>query len=179
MNPMFPLPDLSGLPQDLREQVEKRRRLHVYQMIMHSPQTAPAFLAMSDALRLSSSLPALWRELAILRVGNAYGAAYEIHHHERIARAADMPEAWIQAAKSGVLPAGHEDAGAQLILSLCNEVLASHGLALESRDRALTQLSVQQLADLLMTIGFYQLVCNFLNTFGVQVEQATAVTMVA
>jgi hypothetical protein len=28
----------------------------------------------------------------------------------------------------------------------------------------------QQLADLVMTVGFYQLVCNFLNTFEVSTE---------
>jgi len=31
-------------------------------------------------------------------------------------------------------------------------------------------LSVTQLADLVITVGFYQLVCNFLNTFEVSTE---------
>jgi hypothetical protein len=31
-------------------------------------------------------------------------------------------------------------------------------------------LTVTQLADLVMTVGFYQLVCNFLNTFEVTTE---------
>ena len=41
------------------------------------------------------------------------------------------------------------------------------------RDDALKLLTVTQLADLVMTVGFYQLVCNFLNTFEVTTEGET------
>jgi hypothetical protein len=31
-------------------------------------------------------------------------------------------------------------------------------------------LTANQLADFTLTVGFYQMVCNFLNTFGVRPE---------
>jgi 4-carboxymuconolactone decarboxylase len=41
---------------------------------------------------------------------------------------------------------------------------------MRSSSEALETLTVNQLADLTLTVGFYQLMCNFLNTFGVTPE---------
>ena len=85
---MIPFPDEAALPQPLQDELGKRRHLNVFRMLMHSPGVAPGFLAMTDALRSHNSLPADLMELAILRVGRRYGAVYETHHHERLARVA-------------------------------------------------------------------------------------------
>jgi 4-carboxymuconolactone decarboxylase len=71
-------PDLATWPVDLQDAVAKRGSLNVYRMVAHSPGLAPGFLALADAVLLTNSLPAQWRELAIVRVGHVYGAAYEI-----------------------------------------------------------------------------------------------------
>lgn len=166
----YAFPDLDKLPRHLKEEVVgPRRSLNVYRMIMHTPAVAPSFLAFSDALRHLNSLPASWRELAILCVGHRYQAAYEIHHHERLARSAGLREEAIAATRAGSAGAGllPEE---RLILELTEEILADHGLCGQSRDRALGQLTTNQLADLVLTVGFYQLVCNFLSTFGVPIE---------
>jgi 4-carboxymuconolactone decarboxylase len=139
----FAYPDLDALPAELRDAVTQRGSLNVYRMIMHSPGLAPGFLELASAVLQANSLPADWRELAILRVGHAYGAGYEVHHHENLAR-------W----------AGLEDAA---ITAWTDELLANHTLG----DEPLALLTVTQLADLVITVGFYQLVCNFLNTFDV------------
>lgn len=165
----FPLPDLEALPAALRHEVSSRRSLNVYRMIMHTPAVAPAFLALSDALRHATSLPGDWRELAILRVGHRYAAAYELHHHERLARAVGLSEAAIAAVRPGGDLAAL-DTAQRGVLQLADDLLTNHGLAAATREQALTWLSTQQLADLVLTVGFYQLVCNFLNTFEVAVE---------
>ena len=166
---MFPLPDTEALLPALRAEVLQRNGLHVYRMVMHSPGIAPAFLGISDALRHANSLPPTWRELAILRVGNRYGAAYELHHHERMARASGLSEQAIGAARVGADTQALPDAERQT-LSLTDELLDQHGLSPASRSQALTWLSVNQLTDLVLLVGFYQLVCNFLNTFEVEPE---------
>ena len=56
------------------------------------------------------------------------------------------------------------------ILAWTDRILDEHTLSGSDRDEALTLLTVTQLADLVMTVGFYQLVCNFLNTFDVTTE---------
>lgn len=165
----FPFPHLEQLPLALQQEVASRRGLHVYQMLMHSPGIAPSFLGISDALRHQSTLPATWRELAILRVGHRYGAAYEVHHHQILARQAGLSEQAI-AATDPSRPQDGLDAHAQRMLHWTDQLLHEHQLDAHSRQAALEVLTVNQLADLVFTVGFYQLVCNFLNTFGVPVE---------
>lgn len=164
-------PDLDDLPADLREEVGARRSLNVYRMIMHAPDVARPFLAMSDALRYRSQLNPAWRELAILRVGHACGAIYETHHHQRVARAEGLSEAAISAARVGG-DATRLPPEEQQVLRIADELLADHGLSEPSRDAALRIMSVRELEELVMTIGFYQQVSYFLNTFGVPVEPA-------
>src|SRR3546814_19576990 len=96
-------------------------------MLMHSPEAAPGFLAMTDAARGRNALPPVLRELTIVRVGRRYGSPYEVHHHERIAREAGMSEAAIQGAINGPFPEGMT-ADEILILRATDEVLAQHGL---------------------------------------------------
>jgi 4-carboxymuconolactone decarboxylase len=158
-------PDLSRLPTELRDAVHQRGSLNVYRMMAHSPGLAPSFLQMASAVLQDNSLPAQWRELAILRVGHVYGAGYEVHHHENLARWAGLTDAAITAASTGSGPGLPDEEVA--ILDWTERLLATHTLSEQEREAALKVLSVNQLADLVITVGFYQLVCNFLNTFNV------------
>jgi 4-carboxymuconolactone decarboxylase len=161
-------PDLSALPAQLRDAVAAHGSLNVYRMVAHSPTLAPSLLAFGDAILQANSLPPAWRELAILRVGHAYGARYQTHHHERIARAAGLADTSIDAAATGSvdgLPPG--DAA---ILATTDRLLDRHTLGESEQDDALAHLTVTQLADLVFTVGFYQLVATFLNTFGVTTD---------
>jgi alkylhydroperoxidase family enzyme len=163
------LPDLDTLPPELRAEVEKRRNLHVYHMLMHSPGLAPGFLALADAILQTNALPPDLRELAIVRVGHAYQAAYEIHHHERIGRLVGVSERALAACAVSEAVTGLTERE-QDILRWTDTLLADHVLAGAERDRALAVLGPDQLMALVVTVGFYQLVCNLLNTFEVQIE---------
>jgi len=161
-------PDLSALPAQLRDAVAAHGSLNVYRMVVHSPNLAPGLLTFGDAVLKANSLPPGWRELAILRVGHVYGADYQTHHHERIARAAGLADTAIIAATTGSvdgLPAGEA-----AVLSTTERLLANHTLGESERDEALAHLTVNQLADLVFTVGLYQLVGTFVNTFGVTTE---------
>jgi 4-carboxymuconolactone decarboxylase len=159
------------LPADLQRVVTDHGSLNAYRMVMHSPGLAPSLLAFNDAVLQVNSLPPHWRELAIVRVGHAYGAAYEVHHHERIARLVGLTDAAISAASTGRTD-GLPPAEAA-ILTCTDQLLARHTLDDTERERALELLTVNQLLDLVLTVGCYQLVCNFLKTFGVTTEGET------
>jgi 4-carboxymuconolactone decarboxylase len=161
-------PDLEALSPDLQEAVTSRASLNIFRMIMHSPGLAPSFLAMASDVLQYNSLPATWRELVILRVGYCYRARYETYQHERIGRAIGLDQDAISAAQSGSTEKLAPDAAA--VLRLTDLLLDNHTLTDAQRDDALKTLTVNQLADLTLTVGFYQLVCNFLNTFGVSPE---------
>jgi len=166
----FAYPDLDSLSPDLREAVTSRASLNIFRMITHTPGLAPSFLAMASDVLQHNSLPATWRELAILRVGYRYHADYETYQHERIGRAIGLDHDAITAAKSGSTEKLDPDATA--VLRLTDLLLDNHTLTDTERDDALKTLTVNQLTDLTLTVGFYQLVCNFLNTFGVRPEEA-------
>ena len=165
----MPYPDADCLPGDLREMVAQRGNINVYRMVTHSPGLAPCFLTMAADMFVKNSMPPAWRELVILRVGFRYRAAYQIHHHVNIGRAVGLSDAGITAAESGSVD-GLDD-GQALLVRLTDRLLDNHTVTDTERDDALTILSVGQLADFVLTVGFYQLVCNFLNTFGVPIEE--------
>jgi 4-carboxymuconolactone decarboxylase len=158
-------PDLSALSAELQEDVTSRGSLNVFRMMMHSPTLAPGVLALGDAVLRHNSLPDPLRELAVVRVGHAYRAAYEIHHHEDIARLVGLGEEAIAAAATGS-PEGLSAAEAA-VLAATDRLLARHSLDDAERKELLAFLTVNQLADLVITVGFYQLICDFLNTFEV------------
>ena len=161
-------PDIDALPQHLKDTLAQHAPVNVYRMVMHSPGLAPGFFVMADAMFQANSLPPHLRELAILRVGYRYAAPYETHQHEMIAGYAGLSAEAIAAAASGDtngLPA--DEIG---ILAWTDRLLDDHTLSGNDRDAALALLTTTQLADLVMTVGFYQLVCNFLNTFDVTTE---------
>jgi AhpD family alkylhydroperoxidase len=167
-------PDLSALPAELRDAVAERGSLNVYRMIMHSPGLAPGLLQLADAIQRGNSLPDRLRELAIVRVGHVYQAPYEVHHHENIGRRAGLSRAAIAAAATGSTGSTEELSKAEAQVLRCTDrLLARHTLSDGERTEALEFLTAGQLADLVITVGFYQLVCTFLNTFGVTTEGET------
>jgi alkylhydroperoxidase family enzyme len=165
-------PDLSALPAALQETVAAHNSLNIYRMITHSPGLAPGFFVMADAMFQANSLVPQLRELAILRVGYAYGATYETYQHKRIAGWVGLSDAAVAAAATGVADDLSDDEAA--ILTWTDALLRHHTLDEIERANALQRLTATQLADLVLTVGFYQLVCNFLNTFDVTTEGETS-----
>ncbi|MFD4479958.1 carboxymuconolactone decarboxylase family protein [Streptomyces sp. NPDC058471] len=165
-------PDLSALPVELQEVVTAYGSLNVFRMLMHSPNLAPGVLTLGDAVLQRNSLPDTLRELAIVRVGHAYGAAYEVHHHERIARVVGLGEDALTAAETG--SAGTLPGPEAAVLTATDRLLARHTLDGAAREELLRFLTVNQLADLVMTVGYYQLICGFLNSFEVTTEGETS-----
>jgi 4-carboxymuconolactone decarboxylase len=161
-------PDAARLPRELQDALTQRGSLNVYRMIMHSPGMAPGFLELAGAVLQANSLPPHWRELVILRVGRAYGAAYEVHHHTNLARWSGLTDTAIAAVATGAAEGLPDDEAA--ILGWTDQLLANHTLDDSEREAVLDLLSVNRLTDLVLTVGFYQLVCNFLNTFSVTTD---------
>nr|WP_281421979.1 carboxymuconolactone decarboxylase family protein [Candidimonas humi] len=139
---------------------------------MHSPAFAPAYFSMADAVRNSCLEPPL-RELVILRVGHAYKASYELFHHERIARDAGLSEATIVAAGAAEPQKGVTELE-QHFIDWTDCLLNNHTLDEASRRSVISQIGFNGLADLVFLVGFYQLVCNFLLSFDIDVERAYA-----
>jgi 4-carboxymuconolactone decarboxylase len=70
-------------------------------MLLHSPPLADGWNSLLGAVRDSSTLPPDIRELAVLRVAELNGAAYEWTAHEPVARAAGMTTEQLAALRAG------------------------------------------------------------------------------
>jgi alkylhydroperoxidase family enzyme len=57
------------------------RILNLYKVMAHCPEVGVNFLRLGNAILFKGAVPAILRELAILRVGNLYQAKYEFTQH--------------------------------------------------------------------------------------------------
>ncbi|MEQ1818497.1 MAG: carboxymuconolactone decarboxylase family protein [Terricaulis sp.] len=162
-------PDLESLPENLKQIIEGKRGANVYKMLMHSPNVAPGFTAMADAVMWSPAWSSQLRELAIVRVGCLYNSPYEVHQHKQIGRLMGLTEAKLDACAIGAdQSALTEDE--RKIVRLTDALVADHTLSPSDRDEGLALLGTNGFADFVLTVGFYQAVSNFLNVFEVEPE---------
>jgi alkylhydroperoxidase family enzyme len=131
----------------------------------------PVFLQIADvggALIKGSSLPPQLRELAILRVGYLSNSPYETFQHEALGRYVGLSEKQIAAIRAGDATELGETQAA--VLAFVDDVVVN----VRASDATLTKvrryLDDTQLADLLLLIGFYMLVCRYLETTGVELD---------
>lgn len=166
---MIQYPDMEKLPAELQALAASRKPLNVFRMVMHAQDFAPAYFGMADATK-ACTIAAPHRELIILRVGESYGSSYELFHHRRIARSAGLSEAAIAAAGVFGKPRDGLSQRESDIIAWTDMILSEHALLGAERERAISELGVRGVADLVFIVGFYQLVCNFLLTFDIPLE---------
>ncbi|WP_316154998.1 carboxymuconolactone decarboxylase family protein [Cupriavidus sp. BIC8F] len=165
----IPYPDMTAVAKEWQEVVE-RKPLNVFKMLFHSPNMAPGYFSLAEGILRSNTLPGPLRELVILRVGNLYDAPYELFHHERLARAAGLSEAGISGARLGADAEGLTDEERSLI-TWTDSIVNNHELVGDERRDAVARFGYKGLMDIVMTVGFYQLVCNYLRTFEIVIER--------
>lgn len=169
----IPYFDLAEAPPELHALLDGRPPLNIYRMVAHGGATAQGFLGLGSSILRHSSLPARLRELVILRVGALCGSTYEVTQHRRVAAQAGVPAAQVEA----VLGHPQGSADKELFDSLEHRVLDFTDAVVrqvkappEMFDALAALLPPQQLMEVVMTIGYYMLVCRVLENFEVELE---------
>lgn len=169
----IPYFDLSQAPEGFQRLLSDRPPLNIYRMVAHGGRTGEGFLGLGSAILRHSSLPATLRELVILRVGALCGSAYEVFQHRRVAAQAGVPTAQIEA----VLSATDGDASTdafdpleQQVLRFTDAVVRQVKAPADCFDVLAAHLPHQQLMEIVMTIGYYMMVCRILENFEVDIE---------
>ncbi|MEX1154092.1 carboxymuconolactone decarboxylase family protein [Parvibaculum sp.] len=166
----IPYPDPASLAPENRALRETLPQLNIFRMLSGSGPSFAPFMALVNAYLNDGLLDTELRELVILRVGHLCGSDYERHQHRRVSRMLGMSEARIAAA-SGALPSAHLSESENAVLAFTDDQVAS-----VKADAALFAAAHRHLGDaamqeLVIIIGIYLLVCRYLETFEIELEE--------
>ncbi len=166
--------DMALAPPSFQELLKTRHPLNLYRMLPHAGPAAEGFLQLGGALLRENALDSQLREIAILRVGILSGATYEVRQHKRLARRVGLDPAKIEALAIGADTAPLTDTE-RLVLGFTDQ-LVHHVKAPDDMFAAmLARFSHRELAELVLTIGFYMMVSRFLENFEVDIEPPGAI----
>lgn len=171
----IPYPDLDALPEDVRSFVGRiHPMLNIYRMLPHAETSVYGFMKFGNALLFKAALDPILRELVILRVGYLSEAQYEIHQHLHVARHVGVSDEKIEAVATAPDAAVFTELE-RAVLRFTDEVVHDVKASDEAYEAVAAHLPPRELSELVMTIGFYMLVCRFLENFEVELETPGAI----
>ena len=169
--PRIPYPDPGALPPKLQEfQARIDPNVNIFRMLPWAETAVEHWHRLGNAILQKSKLDPLLREMAILRVGHLCRAAYEVHQHERIAARAGMAPEKIAALREGP-DAPVFDAVESLVIRFTDEVVRNVKASDPTFQALAARLSNRELCELVLTIGYYQMTCAFLENFEIPIEE--------
>lgn len=170
--PYFEVDSATGKHSEFLDKLKPH--LNIYRMLANSEAGLKGFVRMGNALLYRCELDAGLRELAIVRVGRLSRAAYEVFQHERIAREAGVAEEKIAALRDATIEAPAFTDHEKAVLRYTDDVVRN----VKASDRTLKAiqafLSPGAVVELTLTIGYYMMVCRFLESMGVEGEEGQA-----
>lgn len=169
----LPYPDLKTLAPETQEFLRKLPALNIFRMMAGGEGLLPAFVRLGNHLLYKSKLDPILREIAIIRVGVLSKASYEVFQHERIGRGLGMSDRLITAIHAGPDHPGFDELQ-RLVMQFTDEVVNNVRASDKAFQALLARLSVRELQELTVTIGYYMTVSRFLENFGVDLEDGAA-----
>ncbi len=153
-------PELAELEAQI---VAQRGRISpLYQTLLTSPPIAHGWEQMLTAVRKHSTVPALVRELIILRVAILNGAPYEYQSHLPLALAAGASQAAVDAVGQADRIGPGLDEATQVLIELCDAMTRDVEVPDALYERVRAHYDDRQIVDACATIGAYNMVSRFL-----------------
>jgi alkylhydroperoxidase family enzyme len=165
----IPYPDPKTLAPETQDQLAKLPPLNVFRMLAGSEGLLAPFVRLGNHLWHKAKLTPVLREVAILRVGALSDARYEVFQHQRIARSLGMSEALIAGIAGGPDDPALDDLQ-RLVVRFTDELVRDVRVSDRTFEAASARLSVQELQELTVLVGYYMTVSRLLETFGVEIE---------
>jgi 4-carboxymuconolactone decarboxylase len=168
----LPYPAPESLPADVRAILDARPPRNVFRMLANAPALVPGVMELTGAILYRAAIEPVYRELAILRVGHLCASMYEVHQHEKIARAVGLADDKIAGTGSAPRDGVYTDKE-RLVLELAEQVVRR-----TKADAALFQsvtqaFGTEQTMELLVIIGTYVLLAQVLENAEVELESGT------
>lgn len=141
--------------------------------MLHFPQFGVPALLLHRALSAEARLPKTAREVAILTVGAAFGARYQIYAHEITAAEVGLSPTQIATLAVGDRPATLTDEES-IAYEVARALAAGRILPPSTYARAVEVLGQDGTGELVFLVGGYSLIAMVLNAFDVPVPDADA-----
>ncbi|MEX0750979.1 MAG: carboxymuconolactone decarboxylase family protein [Dehalococcoidia bacterium] len=155
------------------ERMEQRGPiLNIFRALSHSPEALLRFMRFGSYFLEQGKLDPKLRELAILRVGMACRAPYEFSQHIAFGRRAGLSDAQIRGVGDahGALFDAHEMA----VLAFAGELTADARVSQATFDAVAQFLNEEEIVELTMVTGFYNMVSRTLNALEVDIDAPAA-----
>lgn len=157
----------------VKEAYEKLPPLNIFRMMGHSGRMLEKFTALGNQILMYSKLDPILREIAIVRVGVLSKASYEVYQHERISRQLGMSDDKIRAIHEGPEAKAFSPLEAK-VMRFTDDIVRNVRASDATFNALKDELSLQELQELVLTIGYYMMVSRFLETFDVDIEEGNA-----
>ena len=143
-----------------------------FQLLIRAPEICEHASRLGEHLRWGTSLSDRLSELAIITTAAFWRAQYEWYAHAPLAKEAGVPEAAIEAIRTGETPlfAAPDEA---LVYKICSELFRTRRLSDDSFAQAKDRLGEAGLVEIIAIIGYYTLIGNTLNVFQVGLPAGT------
>lgn len=166
----IPYPDPADLPEASRELLKGLPQLNIFRMLAGSGPSFLPFMALINAYLNEGLLDTELRELVILRVGHLCGSSYEQHQHRRVSRMVGMSAERIEAAE-GALPSPLFSETENAVLAFTDDQVANVKADATLFAAAREHLGDAGMQELVIIVGIYLLVCRYLETFEIDLEE--------
>jgi alkylhydroperoxidase family enzyme len=140
---------------------------HLFTTLARHRRIFRRWLRFAGALMPGGLLPRADSELVILRVAHNAGSEYEWRHHERLAAAAGLAPEQIAAVRTGPEADGWTERQ-RLLLRAADELHAERTLSDELWNGLRPLLSDQELIELCLLVGHYEMLAMTLNALAVE-----------
>ena len=133
-----------------------------FNALLRSPDVADRVQRVGEYVRFHSTIPAPLNELAILITGRFWGAQFEFWAHSRLARAAGLPGAIIDAVAEGRRPSSMSD-DERIVYDFCTEMFRDKAVSDAAFKAVVDRFGEQGVIDLIAACGYYSIVSMVLN----------------
>ena len=162
-------PDPARMAPATQAVLDARPPRNVFRMLAHAPALLPGVMELTGAILYKATLDPAARELAILRVGHLCGSAYEVHQHDKIARAVGLAPDKVAGTARDADPQVY-DARELLVLRMAEQLVRKVRADDDLFAATLAAFGAEQTMELMITIGTYAMLAQVLENAGVRPE---------
>ncbi len=150
---------------------ERGSVLHLYQMLLHSPEVARGWLSHLTGIRQRSTLPGKLREMVIMRIAILNGAPYEADQHAPIALKEGMTQGQLDALDQWEASTVFDEQE-RAVLAYTDAMTRRVHVPEEVFAAVKPHFDAKRLIELTATIATYNMVARFLEALEIHSDDA-------